>query len=153
MNESRFLFVLDMIVLNLLDDGRRTYSLYRICVLSATPTATTLTCRNFLNERLRVMMQNHCEEALRLLEMHGCGRSISGHSCQVIHGLLPQTHTIQYNTIQYNTIQYNTIQYNTIQYNTIQYNTIQYNTIQYNTIQHNNTLLSRTGKFILQCSS
>ena len=34
MNESRFLFVLDMIVLNLLDEGRRTYSLYRICVLS-----------------------------------------------------------------------------------------------------------------------
>ena len=25
MNESRFLFVLDMIVLNLLDEGRRTY--------------------------------------------------------------------------------------------------------------------------------
>ena len=34
MNESRFLFVLDMIVLNLLDEGRRTYSLYRMCVLS-----------------------------------------------------------------------------------------------------------------------
>ena len=34
MNESRFLFVLDMIVLNLLDEGRRTYSLYRIYVLS-----------------------------------------------------------------------------------------------------------------------
>ena len=34
MNESRFLFVLDMIVLNLLDEGRRTYSLYIICVLS-----------------------------------------------------------------------------------------------------------------------
>ena len=34
MNESRFLFVLDIIVLNLLDEGRRTYSLYRMCVLS-----------------------------------------------------------------------------------------------------------------------
>ena len=34
MNESRFLFVLDMIVLNLLDEGRRTYLLYRMCVLS-----------------------------------------------------------------------------------------------------------------------
>ena len=34
MNESRFLFVLDMIVQNLLDEGRRTYSLYRMCVLS-----------------------------------------------------------------------------------------------------------------------
>ena len=34
MNESRFLFVLDMIVLNFLDEGRRTYSLYRMCVLS-----------------------------------------------------------------------------------------------------------------------
>ena len=34
MNESRFLFVLDMIVLNLLDEGRRMYSLYRMCVLS-----------------------------------------------------------------------------------------------------------------------
>ena len=34
MNESRFLFVLDVIVLNLLDEGRRTYSLYRMCVLS-----------------------------------------------------------------------------------------------------------------------
>ena len=33
-NESRFLFVLDMIVLNLLDEGRRTYSLCTICVLS-----------------------------------------------------------------------------------------------------------------------
>ena len=32
MNESRFLFVLDMIVLNLLDEGRRAYSLYRMCV-------------------------------------------------------------------------------------------------------------------------
>ena len=66
-----------------------------------------------------------------------------------------QYNTIQYNTIQNNTIQYNTIQYNTIQYNTIQYNTIQYNTIQYNTIQYNTikTLLSRTGKFILQRSS
>ena len=28
MNESRFLFVLDIIVLNLVDEGRRTYSLY-----------------------------------------------------------------------------------------------------------------------------
>ncbi|KAI0235616.1 hypothetical protein LSAT2_013852 [Lamellibrachia satsuma] len=36
--------------------------------------------RNFLNDRLRVMMQNHFEEALRLLEMHGCGRSLSGDS-------------------------------------------------------------------------
>ena len=34
MNESRFPFVLDMIVLNLLDENRRTYSLYRTCVLS-----------------------------------------------------------------------------------------------------------------------
>ena len=34
MNEYRFLFVLDVIVLNLLDEGRRTYSLYRMCVLS-----------------------------------------------------------------------------------------------------------------------
>ena len=34
MNESRFLFVLDVIVLNLLDEGRRMYSLYRMCVLS-----------------------------------------------------------------------------------------------------------------------
>ena len=34
MNESRFLFVLGMIVLNLLVEGRRTYSLCRICVLS-----------------------------------------------------------------------------------------------------------------------
>ena len=34
MNESRFLFVLDMIVRNLLDEGRRMYSLYRMCVLS-----------------------------------------------------------------------------------------------------------------------
>ena len=34
MNESRFLFVLYMKVLNLLDEGRRTYSLYRMCVLS-----------------------------------------------------------------------------------------------------------------------
>ena len=34
MNESRFLFVLDVIVMNLLDEGRRTYSLYRMCVLS-----------------------------------------------------------------------------------------------------------------------
>ena len=34
MNESRFLFVLNMIILNLLDEGRRTYSLYRMCVLS-----------------------------------------------------------------------------------------------------------------------
>ena len=34
MNESRFLFVLDVIVLNLLDEGRMTYSLYRMCVLS-----------------------------------------------------------------------------------------------------------------------
>ena len=34
MNESRFPFVLDMIVLNLLDKGRRTYWLYRMCVLS-----------------------------------------------------------------------------------------------------------------------
>ena len=32
MNESRFLYVLDMIVLNLLDEGRRTYSLYRMCI-------------------------------------------------------------------------------------------------------------------------
>ena len=34
MNESCFLFVLYMIVLNLLDKDRRTYSLYRMCVLS-----------------------------------------------------------------------------------------------------------------------
>ena len=34
MNETRFLFVLDMIVLNLQNEGRRTYTLYRICVLS-----------------------------------------------------------------------------------------------------------------------
>ena len=34
MNESRSLFVLDIIVLNLLDEGRRMYSLCRICVLS-----------------------------------------------------------------------------------------------------------------------
>ena len=34
MNESRFLFVLDVIVLNLMDEGRRTYLLYRMCVLS-----------------------------------------------------------------------------------------------------------------------
>ena len=34
MNESRFPFVLDMIVLNLLDEDRRTYSLYRMYVLS-----------------------------------------------------------------------------------------------------------------------
>ena len=33
MNESRFLFVLDTIVLNLLDEGRRTYSLYRMCAV------------------------------------------------------------------------------------------------------------------------
>ena len=32
MNESRFLFVLDVIVL--LDEGRRTYSLYKMCVLT-----------------------------------------------------------------------------------------------------------------------
>ena len=32
-NESRFLF-LDVMVLNLLDEGRRTYSLCRICELS-----------------------------------------------------------------------------------------------------------------------
>ena len=32
MNEYRFLYVLDMIVLNLLDEGRRTYSLYRMCI-------------------------------------------------------------------------------------------------------------------------
>ena len=34
MNESRFLFVLCMIFLNPLDEGRRTYSLYRMCELS-----------------------------------------------------------------------------------------------------------------------
>ena len=34
MNESRFLFVLDILVLNILDEGRRTDSLYRMCVLS-----------------------------------------------------------------------------------------------------------------------
>ena len=34
MDESRFLFVLDIIVQNLLDEGRRTYSLCRMCVLS-----------------------------------------------------------------------------------------------------------------------
>ena len=33
-NESRFLFVLEMMVLNLLDKGRKTYSLCKICVLS-----------------------------------------------------------------------------------------------------------------------
>ena len=33
-NETRLLFVLNMIVLNLLDEGRRTYSLCKICVLS-----------------------------------------------------------------------------------------------------------------------
>ena len=34
MNEPRFLFVFDMIVVKLLDEDRRTYSLCRICVLS-----------------------------------------------------------------------------------------------------------------------
>ena len=33
-NDSRFLLVLDVMVLNHLDEGRRTYSLCRICVLS-----------------------------------------------------------------------------------------------------------------------
>ena len=32
--ETRLLFVLDVMVLNLLDEGRRTYSICRICVLS-----------------------------------------------------------------------------------------------------------------------
>ena len=35
-------------------------------------------------------------------------------------------------------------------YNTIQRNTTQYNTMQHNTIHYNKTLLSRTGKVILQ---
>ena len=34
MNESHFLFVLDVMVLNLLDEGRMTYSLRKIFVLS-----------------------------------------------------------------------------------------------------------------------
>ena len=36
MNESRFLFDLDIIVLNLLNEGRKTYSLYKMCVLTLT---------------------------------------------------------------------------------------------------------------------
>ena len=34
MYNPRFLIMLDVVILNLLDEGRKTYSLYRICVLS-----------------------------------------------------------------------------------------------------------------------
>ena len=34
MNDPHFLLVLDVMDLNLLDEGKRIYSLYRICVLS-----------------------------------------------------------------------------------------------------------------------
>ena len=52
-NEPRFLFVLDVMVLNLLDEGRRAYSLCRICILSLM-ILVALRCTRFSYKTVRV---------------------------------------------------------------------------------------------------
>ena len=73
MNESCFLFVLDMIVL---DEGRRTYSLYRMCVLSLIIVLALLALKHQQrNEMCACMMQVHVHVSTILMQLYN---SISG---------------------------------------------------------------------------